>query len=113
MLYKICIEEGFSAELRSLPFGLQQSLLSAKEQASLMLIDTHKAIKELQGAGVPGKEAEAIVGIVTRADEQVATKDDINVLKADVQALEERLTRRMYAMGFLIVAALGALNFFT
>ena len=100
-----------------------------------MLIDTHRAIKDLTQAGVPEHQAEAFVQVVTRADEQVATKEDIKGLEKNIQALkeatkkdignlegsmdgklaalEERLTRRMYAMGFLIIAALGALNFFT
>ena len=89
-----------------------------------MLIDTHKAIKDLTQAGVSQGEAEAIVGIVTRADEQVATRGDIKSLKEDIKdlekatdrkltALEERLTRRIYSAVFIGVAALGALNFFT
>ena len=63
-----------------------------------MLIDTHKAIKELQGAGIPGKEAEAIVGIVTRADEQAATRDDIRRLEKSIQSLEESINKKLQGL---------------
>ncbi|PSQ83150.1 MAG: hypothetical protein BRD44_05600 [Bacteroidetes bacterium QS_7_67_15] len=49
-----------------------------------MLIDTHKAVRDLTEVGVPQEQAERFVEVVTRADEQVATK-------ADLDALEERL----------------------
>ena len=39
-----------------------------------MLIDPHKAIKELTETGVLEEHAEAIVTVVTRSDEQVKRK---------------------------------------
>ena len=58
-----------------------------------MLIDTHKAVRDLTEVGVPQEQAERFVEVVTRADEQVATK-------ADLDALEERLTRKMWRAAF-------------
>ena len=58
-----------------------------------MPIDTHKAVRDLTEVGVPQEQAECFVEGVTRADEQVATK-------ADLDALEERLTRKMWRAAF-------------
>lgn len=58
-----------------------------------MLIDTHKAVRDLTEVGVPQEQAERFVEVVTRADEQVATK-------ANLDALEERLTRKMWRAAF-------------
>ncbi len=57
-----------------------------------MLIDTHKTIKNLTGAGVPESHAEAIVRAITTAGEQVATKQDLEewhtALQRDIEALQ-------------------------
>ena len=71
--------------------------------------DTHKAVKELQGAGFDEAQAEAVVATVGRAVVgNVATKEDIrelrNELKSDMQAMELRITLRT---GGLIVAGVG------
>lgn len=82
-----------------------------------MLVDTHKAIKELTQAGAEERLAEAIVGAITAADKQVATKDDIQLLRAEIEqvrtemgGMEERLTRRMYAVAFVVTSILVAVR---
>ena len=55
-------------------------------------IDTHASIKRLADAGVPDKQAEALVELMAQQREDVATKADIAALqsatKADIAALQ-------------------------
>jgi len=86
-----------------------------------LLKDTRKAAERLQEGGVPEEQANAIVDLFVDADEQVATKgdldhteqqlrddldhieqqlrDDLNhleqQLRAEMEAMEERLTGRI------------------
>ena len=70
-----------------------------------LLFDTHKAVKELQEAGFDETQAEAVVTTVgTALLGNVATKQDINDLRSEIQATELRITLRM---GGLIVAGVA------
>jgi hypothetical protein len=50
-----------------------------------MLIDAHKAVSDLTEVGVPQDQAERFVEVVTRADDEVATEEDICLLRADLE----------------------------
>ena len=52
-----------------------------------VMIDTLGAKKELTKAGVKAKEAEAIVKVLSSANEQVTTKADLEVLKHELVAI--------------------------
>ncbi len=56
-----------------------------------MLIDTHKAVKEITEAGASEQLAEALVGVYTRANEQVATKEDLEHVHQEMQQDLEQL----------------------
>ena len=54
--------------------------------------DTHKAVKDLTNAGADEKLAEATVATISTAiNEQVATKADLEVVRADIKAMQEKL----------------------
>ena len=61
-------------------------------------IDTLAGAKDLERAGVPDKQAEAIVHLITQQGEGLATKTDITALesnmatKADIAALDGKIT---------------------
>ena len=81
-----------------------------------LAFDTHAAIKTLREAGFEEAQAEAVVATVGEAmGENVATKADFHALKADLDALEQRMTahlagrfetlyRNLWAMAVGIVA---------
>ena len=75
-----------------------------------LALDTHKAVKTLTEAGFEETKAEAMVATFGNAmSENVATKDDVAALKADLLALEQRLTVRLYTtiltgIGLIIAA---------
>ena len=49
------------------------------------LIDTAKAIREIESTGLSHDQAEAIVGVFTDVGETIATKDDIKNLKVYIR----------------------------
>ena len=78
------------------------------------IFDTQAFIKRLTGAGMPVQQAEILAEEHVRMlGEQLATKHDITLLRADMVAMEQRiqdqLTIRLGSMmagGIAIVAAL-------
>ena len=67
-------------------------------------IDTHAAVRDLEAAGADPKLAEAIVATISRSDADLATK-------ADLAALEGRLTAAAYRLALAVVVANGAIMF--
>ena len=65
-------------------------------------IDTAASVEELAGAGVEPSQARAIVRVVSRTDESLATRADVAAtkveLKADIRALEAWLDARIDTM---------------
>ena len=71
--------------------------------------DTLEAARRLRDAGLTQEHAEAIASMgreAAQADrEELATKADVHAVKADLAALEVRLTWRMVGLAALIIAA--------
>lgn len=65
-------------------------------------LDTHAAIKRLTAASLPTTQAEAIVETISQADEQVATRAD---LQAALASLERRLIVYLASAVLIVVAA--------
>ena len=61
------------------------------------MFDTHKCIKILKQEGLKEKQAESIVRIVSESREmdmsKVATKEQVEMVKMQVQTLEKRLDK--------------------
>ena len=47
-------------------------------------LDTHATIKQLENAGMDTRQAEAVVAAISRSDAELATRQDLAVLKADI-----------------------------
>jgi hypothetical protein len=75
-----------------------------------VIFDSHAFIKRLTAAGMPEQQAEILAEEHARMlGEQLATKHDIALLRADMERLKDQLTVRLGAMmagGIAIVAAL-------
>ena len=71
---------------------------------TVLVINTHDAIKRLVKSGQDEKQAEAIVELITDIHEMVATRSDIELL-------EQRLTIKLYTVGIAIVGVLAAINY--
>jgi hypothetical protein len=75
-----------------------------------MLFDTLEASRQLQEAGFPEPQAHAIVTAFTSGIlGDVATRDDLALLKDDLAALEERLEQRLTIRFGAMVAGATAL----
>jgi hypothetical protein len=74
------------------------------------IFDTHAFVKRLTAAGMPVEQAEILADEHARLlGEQLATKHDIALLRADMDRLKDQLTIRlgvMLAGAIAIVAAL-------
>ncbi len=65
----------------------------------MAMLDTLKATRQLQEAGFPEPQADALVA--TFADgfgENLATKHDIAMLRGELREMEQRLVIRMYVI---------------
>jgi hypothetical protein len=79
-----------------------------------VIFDSHAFVKRLTAAGMPVEQAEILADEHARVfGEQLATKQDVALLRADLVAMEQRikdqLTIRlggMLAAGVAVVAAL-------
>lgn len=78
----------------------------------MAMFDTLRASRRLQEVGFEEAQADALVGIFADdVSENVATKSDIELLKADLRAAELRMTIRLagliaVATG-IVIAAIG------
>ena len=75
-------------------------------------IDTAATIHSLEAAGLQPEQALAIVNAISRSDEALATKADVKALevdlRADLKALEARISMRLYTCAVGIVGLLLA-----
>jgi hypothetical protein len=75
----------------------------------MAIIDTHKAIEKMIAVGTNKKTAEVIVGIINSQDENLATKEDIASLKADIEKVELKLEIEFKWMRLLLLSVVGLL----
>lgn len=71
---------------------------------TVLVLNTHEAIKRLIKSGQSEESAEAIVELITDVHEQVATKSDLKIL-------EQQITVKLYTVGIAIVGLLTALKY--
>jgi len=74
------------------------------------IFDTHAFVKRLIAAGMPEQQAEILAEEHARLPgEQLATKQDIALLRADLEKLKDQLTIRLGTMLAAAVVIVGAL----
>ncbi len=72
---------------------------------TMLAFDTHRAGKALRNAGFSDAQAEAVTKqISTAIGENVATKSDTALVRADMEKLELRIALELYAA---VVAGVG------
>ena len=66
---------------------------------SNLAFDTHKFVTDLSKAGMSTEQAEVLANhYASLLNDRVATKDDIRLLKSDIDGLRTELTGEMAAM---------------
>ena len=74
------------------------------------IFDTHAFVKRLTAAGMPVEQAEILADEHARMlGEQLATKQDVALLRTDIERLKDQLTIRLGAMLAAAVAIIAAL----
>ena len=74
------------------------------------IFDTHAFVKRMTAAGMPVEQAEILAEEHARMlGEQLATKHDIALLRADMDRLKDQLTIRLGAMLTAAIAIVAAL----
>ena len=92
----------------------------------MAVFDTHKAIKTLIGAGFSETKAEAMIDAMGESHEALATKADMAVVYAKLDALEQAVNERvtqadlreqelrmrlhLYAVAIVVIGVLAALE---
>ena len=56
-------------------------------------IDTAEAIERISSSGLPRKQAVAIVAAFAESNEQVATRNDIELVKSDIELVKSDIER--------------------
>lgn len=75
-----------------------------------ILVDTHKIYSKLIAAGFEKKEADAIVESFAMVQEDAATKGDIELLRKELQVVEQKLLVNTWIVGTAIVGVIAAFN---
>ena len=79
---------------------------------TMLAFDTHKAVKALRTAGFDDAQAEAVTEQISAAiGENIATKGDIALVRADMEKLELRLTINVHAAVAAGAGLIKALDF--
>ena len=74
------------------------------------IFDTHAFVKRLTAAGMPVEQAEVLADEQARMlGEQLATKHDVALLRADMDRLKDQLTIRLGGMLAAAIAIMAAL----
>ena len=66
--------------------------------------DTLKLARRLEGAGFPAQQAGDMAETIAEAVSQLATKNDIALLRADLELLKRDMTLRL---GSMMIVAVG------
>lgn len=76
-----------------------------------ILVDTHKIYSKLIAAGFEKAKADAIVESFGMAQEEVATKGDIELLRKEMQVGEQKLMVNTWVVGTALVGVMAAFHF--
>jgi len=73
--------------------------------------DTHAFVRELESAGMPIEQAEAISSAVRKAQTSanLATKGDIAEVRAEIRELATKVDQNKWLLGIVLVAVLAPL----
>lgn len=76
-----------------------------------ILIDTYKIHSRLVKAGFQKEQADVIVETFSEAEEQVATKGDIELLRKDMEVWKKDVSLQIWVVGAAIIGVMSAFNF--
>ena len=72
--------------------------------------DTHKTYEALKSGGFTDSQAKTLLDALGESNESLATKTDIDSVKADLRELELRMRLHLYGVAIVVVGILAALE---
>ena len=72
--------------------------------------DTHKAYEALTEGGFTDSQAKTLLETLGESNEALATKTDIDDIKANLRELELRMRLHLYGVAIVVVGILAALE---
>ncbi len=103
----LCFEHFAANQLKvHSPVFFQIEFISNKQWKRFMNVtfDTDRLVENLKSSGIPHEQARAIVRGIVEAQTELVTKRDIDDLRKDILAMEQRIVIKM---GGLIALAIG------
>ena len=76
----------------------------------LAVFDTHKTYEALKAGGFTELQANSLLDALGESKESLATKADIDAVKADLRELEPRMRLHLYGVAIVVVGILAALE---
>ena len=76
----------------------------------MAVFDTHKTYEALKAGGFTGSQAKSLLDALGESKESLATKTDIDAVKAELRELELRMRLHLYGVAIVVVGILAALE---
>lgn len=76
----------------------------------MAVFDTHKTYEALKAGGFTDSQAKSLLDALGESKESLATKADIDAVKADLRELELRMRPHLYGVAIVVVGILAALE---
>ena len=73
-------------------------------------LDTLEAKELFTAAGFAEDEAKALVTVMAQIDDDLARKEDVLLVRAEIDQVEMRITNKIYAIGLTIAALVVGMN---
>lgn len=73
-------------------------------------IDTLQAKEAFIAAGFEEDKAKALVDVMSQIDDDLARKEDVLLVRAEIDNVEARITNRIYAIGLTVAALVVGMN---
>lgn len=76
----------------------------------MAVFDAHKTYEALKAGGFTDSQAKNLLDALGESKESLATKADIDAVKADLRELELRMRLNLYGVAIVVVGILAALE---
>ena len=73
-------------------------------------LDTLQAKEVFTAAGFAEEEAKALVSVMAEIDDDLARKEDVLLVRSEIDKVEARITNRIYAIGLTVAALVVGMN---
>lgn len=73
-------------------------------------LDTLHAMERFTEAGFEAEQAKALVNVMSQVDDDLARREDVQLVRAEINLVETRITNRIYAIGLAVAGLVVGMN---